>query len=309
MVAKPLRQKKGGKKIKRRFFFKKTSTAVILGGALAYGLASAPLLRSKQLRLRPPGALEEKVFLASCIKCGQCLQVCPPQVVKLAGIKDGFGIGAPYIIPRKGACILCQGLPCVLACPTGALDHKISEGKEAEMGLAVLSSPETCLARLNQNDIVHELEQLLDETSSGYNHESKNRSRRWNRVLIRMVNRIDEEESRSLAKKFDVKENGPGPLLRRLKKLGDREWRMLLDFARSTGQARTGCRVCLDECPISEEHPIRFDPDANPETGEQAYRPVVGKTCVGCGVCEERCPTAVPSITIVARKKWQPSLT
>jgi len=33
---------------------------------------------------------------------------------------------------------------------------------------------------------------------------------------------------------------------------------------------------------------------------------VVQRTCVGCGVCEEKCPTAPPSITIVSRKKWQP---
>lgn len=32
--------------------------------------------RAKGL-LRPPGALDEEAFLASCIKCGQCIQVFP----------------------------------------------------------------------------------------------------------------------------------------------------------------------------------------------------------------------------------------
>ncbi|MCP4370457.1 MAG: twin-arginine translocation signal domain-containing protein, partial [Deltaproteobacteria bacterium] len=95
--------------ISRRKFLK-ASTLVVTGTAVAYGAVSVPLLRKDRLLLRPPGALEEDVLLASCIKCGQCLQVCPPQVIKLAGIGQGFGIGTPYIIPREGGCILCSGL-------------------------------------------------------------------------------------------------------------------------------------------------------------------------------------------------------
>ena len=90
------------KAITRRFFFKKTSTAVIAGGAVVYGVAGVPLLKSKELLLRPPGALDEDTFLASCIKCGQCLQVCPPQVIDLAGISQGLGIGTPFIVPQQG---------------------------------------------------------------------------------------------------------------------------------------------------------------------------------------------------------------
>ncbi|MBW1695375.1 MAG: 4Fe-4S dicluster domain-containing protein [Deltaproteobacteria bacterium] len=120
-------EKQYKKSISRRTFLK-TSTLIVTGSAIAYGAVSVPLLRSDRLLLRPPGALDEDVFLASCIKCGQCLQVCPPQVVKLAGISQGFGIGTPYIVPRQGGCILCSGLPCVLACLTGALDHNLSLG-------------------------------------------------------------------------------------------------------------------------------------------------------------------------------------
>jgi ferredoxin-type protein NapG len=56
-----------------------------------------PLIYSRKKRLRPPGALDEKDFLASCIKCGQCVQVCPVQAIKLADLVDGIGVGAPYI--------------------------------------------------------------------------------------------------------------------------------------------------------------------------------------------------------------------
>ena len=156
---------KSNRPISRRTFLK-TSTLVVAGSAIAYGAVSVPLLRKDRLLLRPPGALDEDIFLASCIKCGQCLQVCPPQVIKLAGISQGFGIGTPYIIPREGACILCSGLPCVLACPTGALAHELSLGKDAEMGLAVISNPDTCLSIRGVNDLVYRLENLQKKKTS-----------------------------------------------------------------------------------------------------------------------------------------------
>ena len=126
-------EKENKRPVTRRKFLK-TSTLVVTGCAVAFGATSVPLLRRDRLLLRPPGALAEDVFLASCIKCGQCLQVCPPQVIKLAGISQGFGIGTPYIISREGACILCSGLPCVLACPTGALAHELSLGQMRKWG-------------------------------------------------------------------------------------------------------------------------------------------------------------------------------
>jgi len=303
-VTEPASPTKKPEGIKRRFFFKKTSSAVIFGGALAYGLGSAALLKGREDRLRPPGALEEKRFLASCIKCGQCLQVCPPQVIKLAGLMDGFGTGVPYIIPREGACILCKGLPCVLACPTGALDHHISEGSEAEMGITVLSHPETCLARMGINDIIHQLETLLEEEATINVKNSKKTRRRWNRVLIRLVERLEPDESLKLAAQYDVQEEGPSALLRSLKKLDQTQKKSLLEFARGSKQARTGCRICLQECPIRELQPIRFEKEDH--SSNRGYLPVVNQTCVGCGVCEERCPTEEASIEVIPRKKWKP---
>ena len=74
--------------------------------------------------MRPPGALDEKDFLSSCIKCGQCVQVCPVQAIKLDDIAHGFGIGVPYIDSREQACdFSCDAVQCILACPTGALTY------------------------------------------------------------------------------------------------------------------------------------------------------------------------------------------
>jgi ferredoxin-type protein NapG len=102
-------------------------------------------------RLRPPGALAEEPFLASCIKCGQCVQVCPVQAIHLADIDEGIGIGTPYIDARQQACdFSCDAVQCVLACPTGSLSHAISNKEAVRMGIAKIVKIKACLAYQGQ---------------------------------------------------------------------------------------------------------------------------------------------------------------
>ena len=125
-----------------------------LAGGTTVGLSLlgyVPILKGAEQRLRPPGALDEREFLASCIKCGQCVQVCPVEAIKLADITDGFGIGVPYLDARKQACdFSCDAVQCVLACPTGALSHDIATKEEVTMGIARLARPDSCLAMKGQ---------------------------------------------------------------------------------------------------------------------------------------------------------------
>ena len=52
-------------------------TILLTGGVLGAATSGfLPLIYSKKNRLRPPGALDEKDFLSSCIKCGQCMAAC-----------------------------------------------------------------------------------------------------------------------------------------------------------------------------------------------------------------------------------------
>ncbi|MDH5473877.1 MAG: 4Fe-4S binding protein, partial [Gammaproteobacteria bacterium] len=141
-VIKPRLSRK--EKARREFIRTIGLTAGVIGIA---GLGYYPVAKGDLIRLRPPGALEEDEFLASCIKCGQCVQVCPVEAIKLADIMDGFGIGVPYIDARPQACdFSCDGLQCVLACPTGALTHELNYPHETRMGFAKLARPEKCLA-------------------------------------------------------------------------------------------------------------------------------------------------------------------
>ena len=290
-------EKKTQKPISRRSFLR-ASTLVVAGSAAAFGAVSVPLLRKDRLLLRPPGALDEDLFLASCIKCGQCLQVCPPQVIKLAGISQGFGLGTPYIVPREGACILCSGLPCVLACPTGALAHELSLGKDAEMGLAVISGPDTCLSVRGVNDLIYRLERLNKQPPSA------EAQAELTSIVASLIKRLTADEKKAWQTKFSVPEVSDKTLLTILKQLQNSDLKWVVNFTESSDQARKACQICLDECPIKDEKTIVFVPRTHPDTGQEYLWPSVRKTCVGCGVCEEKCPTPVASITVTPRLKW-----
>ncbi len=132
------------KKDRREFI--QYSTLGLLGLVLGAGVIGSPYLNAQENRLRPPGAVAEDDFLALGIKCGQCLQVCPYHSIELADMAKGHGIGTPYIDPLERGCYLCKALPCVLACPSGALDHHTEKPVQVEMGVAVLKYSNKCIA-------------------------------------------------------------------------------------------------------------------------------------------------------------------
>ena len=96
---------------------------------LAAGAAVVPLLRSTpgfaverhERLLRPPGALDEEYFLSRCIRCGECMKVCPNNALQPALTEAGLeGLWTPVMVPRIGycesSCVLCSEV-----CPTGAI--------------------------------------------------------------------------------------------------------------------------------------------------------------------------------------------
>ena len=98
--------------------------------------------------IRPPGALAEKNFLGSCIRCGLCVHDCPFDVLELSQAGGDVPLGTPFFEARKVPCEMCDDIPCVKACPTGALDHGLTNIDDARMGLAVIVDQENCLAFL-----------------------------------------------------------------------------------------------------------------------------------------------------------------
>jgi ferredoxin-type protein NapG len=113
---------------------------------------------------RPPGAGPEQDFLGACIRCGLCVRDCPPQILALAKPEQPIATGTPYFVARNGACEMCENIPCVKACPTGALDHSLTDIAKARMGLAVLVDHETCLNFLGLRcDVCYRVCPLLDK--------------------------------------------------------------------------------------------------------------------------------------------------
>ena len=131
----------------RRRFFSETAkmgvaAALTAAGLGAYARKASPLPLQA---LRPPGALPEPEFLGSCIRCGLCVRDCPYDTLKLATPGEEVANGTPYFTARNVPCEMCEDIPCIAACPTGALDPAVDDIDEARMGLAALVNQETCL--------------------------------------------------------------------------------------------------------------------------------------------------------------------
>ena len=113
--------------------------------ALAAGLTATQSQARAAQALRPPGALAEHDFLGACVRCGLCVRDCPYDTLKLGRLGEGVASGTPYFEARQVPCEMCEDIPCVKACPTGALDHSLTDIGRAKMGVAVLIDQENCL--------------------------------------------------------------------------------------------------------------------------------------------------------------------
>lgn len=117
--------------------------------ALVTGAAAIPFLRLEGLLgdnwrpgvVRPPGTLSEGEFLRRCIKCGQCMRVCPTNIIQPAALEAGLeGLWTPILNFRVGTsgCQL-NCVECGHVCPTSAirslsLEEKLGLGAHAENG-------------------------------------------------------------------------------------------------------------------------------------------------------------------------------
>ncbi len=89
---------------------------------------------------RPPGALPEPQFMDRCSRCGDCVSACPHQAVFLFNTDQGDLANTPVMMPDKRACHLCEELPCVVACTTGALRVPSMKGADTLAQASSMSS-------------------------------------------------------------------------------------------------------------------------------------------------------------------------
>lgn len=149
-----------------------------LFGALAWGAYVNVAKAGNENILRPPGASKNDAeFVASCIKCGLCVESCPFYTLKLAKPSDSTVLGTPIFEPRKVPCYMCKDIPCAANCPTDALSlERLKKPKKLEsstndevsinnatMGIAVVDSKH-CVAYAGiQCDACYRACPLLDK--------------------------------------------------------------------------------------------------------------------------------------------------
>lgn len=95
--------------------------------------------------VRPPGSVPEAEFLQMCIRCGECFQSCPSDVLQPLGFQQGLeGLWTPHVVADWAGCASsCNA--CGQVCPTGAIRAlPLDEKRQARMGLAIINES-TCL--------------------------------------------------------------------------------------------------------------------------------------------------------------------
>ena len=97
-------------------------------GAVALFHAAPATFRDDPWLVRPPGAREND-FLAKCIRCAECVKVCPTGVLQPSLFESGVeGFWSPILRTRLGYCdYSCNA--CGQICPTGAIPPLTLEQK------------------------------------------------------------------------------------------------------------------------------------------------------------------------------------
>ncbi|MBN2475108.1 MAG: 4Fe-4S binding protein [Pirellulales bacterium] len=123
-----------------------------LAAASAVGRGPFPDDRETRFPVRPPGSVPERQFLQLCVRCGECYQACPNNVLQPLGFQQGVaGLWTPRVVAEWSGCEpSCNN--CGQVCPTGAIRAlALEEKRAARMGLAVVNR-RTCLPYAGRED-------------------------------------------------------------------------------------------------------------------------------------------------------------
>jgi len=136
----------------RRAFLGSAAVGAVLGPALLLDRRSRAKeeLNPGAPGLRPPGSLRpDSDFQAACVRCGECMRVCPTNALHPSGIENGIaGLWTPTFVFRIGYCDYRCAVKaddatgpvnlCAIVCPTGAIAKLTQAEKTAwQIGTAV----------------------------------------------------------------------------------------------------------------------------------------------------------------------------
>jgi ferredoxin len=115
----------------------------MVGGFFLYtGLGR---IQRKTYLIRPPGALSELEFLATCARCAQCMKSCPTNVIQPAVFDAGAeGFMTPQMDYRRAYCEwTCN--ECGKVCPTQAIHELPLEEKQRKVIGRAFIDRNTCI--------------------------------------------------------------------------------------------------------------------------------------------------------------------
>jgi ferredoxin-type protein NapF len=126
--------------------------ALIAGLGLGFWTGRLRATKPKETLLRPPGAVDEKVFSGVCTRCGNCVRSCPSRIIHPSVGDAGLaGLLTPEIHYDRKYCLE-DCMKCMQACPTGALQSMSLKQKRAYVIGEALLDASLCLLALEQKD-------------------------------------------------------------------------------------------------------------------------------------------------------------
>ena len=135
--------------------------------------------------IRPPGAGNEPEFLDRCVRCGECMKVCPTNALQPTLLEAGVeGMFSPRVVPRIGYCeyncTLCGEL-----CPTGAIRHlPLAEKQETVIGKAAFDKSRCLPYAKGKNCGVCEEHCPIPEKAIRF-HEAEARTEQGEKVVVK----------------------------------------------------------------------------------------------------------------------------
>lgn len=234
--------------------------------------------------IRPPGAMPEDEFLKRCIKCGQCMRICPTNVIQPASIKGGLeNLWTPALNNRIGSsgcqlnCVACGQI-----CPTAAirpisLDEKLGKNEFADKGPVKLGTAfvdrSRCLPwAMGRPCIVCE-ENCPVSPKAIFTKVSFETVRDGELTAAKISGNIVETKTAMQPDQYAT---------------GD--YYCTVGPARFKIVANSENTLTLKGKEKSEQY---FNPDVKIKIEVRLQRPYIDpQKCIGCGVCEHECPVS-----------------
>jgi polyferredoxin/ferredoxin len=252
--------------------------------------------------IRPPGALAEPEFLSRCLKCGQCMRICPTNIIQPAGLEAGpEGLWTPILnfrIGTSGCQLNC--VACSLVCPTAAIRPLSLDEKRGLDGFASKGPMRIGTAFMDYGRC---LPWAMDKPCIVC---QENCPVSPKAIFVREFfstirdGTLEVKKAGTLTIEFKNAVLSPGQLA-----TGDYHVRYLMDGEsgpkmrvrreESGGERRLIVGNTASQVTIRPDQPFEQPPEPGTVIAIQVrlQRPEVDvKRCIGCGICEHECPVS-----------------